>query len=216
MKKNPIIKLPVWLAVLIVILILYGGWRVARSIHENKAPDNTAGIESDEQASPEVAVSVIRNGSLSSGVWVTGEIRALEKVEIISKISGRLESLRLPDGTVIEEGVEVEKDEVIAVIEHEQLSAAVRAAKAVLNVAKAAYAVAEVNTSDAQREKNRWIELRKGGSGTQQQLDKAVTAYERAKAQLKQAEAQIEQSEAALVQAEVNSRMPLLKLLFPA
>jgi len=200
MKK--VLKALVWLAALAA--ILYGGWRGMRLVQDRQtAVDRDAGAVA-EAPPVRVIVQTVRQGSLASSVWVTGEIRAVRSVEIAPKISGRLERLRLPDGRAVEEGVEVEEGQTVAVIEHAQLEAAVRAAQAALEVAKAARETAKVNLADALREKGRWAELRKQGSGTQQQLDQAATAHERAHAQFKQAEAQIAQSEAALAQARVN------------
>ena len=200
MKKA--LKALIWLLVLAA--ILYGGWQGMRFVQKRKAAVIEAPKADDDATPIKVAVRTVRLGSLSNSVWVTGEIRALRSVEVVPKISGRLERLRLPDGRVIEEGVEVQEGRLVAIIEHSQLEAAMRSAKAALEVARAARETAKVNIADALREKKRWVELRKGGSGTQRQLDQAVTANERAQAQLKQAEAQIAQSEAALAQAKVN------------
>jgi len=119
-------------------------------------------------------------------------------------VSGRLERLRLSDGTLIEEGVEARKGEVVAVIERSRYETAVRSAEAAVVVARASCERAKVNLADARREKDRWTALVDGGAGTQQQLDRAVTAFERARAELQLAEAQIKQAEAALEQAKVN------------
>jgi len=200
MKKA--LKALAWLLALGI--ILYGGWRGMRIVQERKAARQEVPPSDAESAPIEVAVKPVQRGSVSARVWVTGETRALQSVEIAPKVSGRLERLRLPDGTLVEEGVEVKEGQAVAIIEHNQFAAAVRSAEAALEVARAARETAKVNLADAQREKERWIELRKGGSGTQQQLDQAVTAYERAQAQLKQAEAQVAQSKAALAQAKVN------------
>jgi len=200
MKKA--LKALIWLLVLAA--ILYGGWQGMRFVQKRKAAVIEAPKADDDATPIKVLVKTVRLGSLSNSVWVTGEIRALRSVEVVPKVSGRIEKLRLPDDTLIEEGVEVKRGQIVAVIEHNQLEAAVRSAEAALAVAKAACDTAKVNVADTLREKRRWIKLRKGGSGTQQQLDQAVTAYERAQAQLKQAEAQIAQSEAALAQAKVN------------
>jgi len=149
-------------------------------------------------------VRPVRSGSIASSVWVTGEVRALQSAGVVPKVSGRLERLRLPDGTPIEEGVRVEKGQTVAVIEHAQLAAAVRLAEAALEVAKAARETTQVNLDDAKREMERWTRLHKEGSGTDQQLDQAVTVHKRAQAQRKQAEAQVMQAQAALTQAKVN------------
>jgi len=123
---------------------------------------------------------------------------------VVPEVSGRLERLRLPDGTLIEEGVRVHKGEVVAVIERDRYETAVKTAEAAVAVARASYERAKVNLADARREKDRWTGLAEAGAGTQQQLDRAVTAFQRAQAELDLAQAQIRQAEAALEQARVN------------
>jgi len=193
-------KVLIWIVVLAA--IGYGGYQGFRFVQIRKG---TPGLQKQTETAPvKVAVESVRRGDVKNVVWITGEVRPLRSVEIVSKVSGRLERLRRPDDSLIEEGVTVEKGEVVAVIEHEQLKAAERSSEAALKVAEAAYETAKVNLADARREKERWATLREQGSGTEQQLDQAATAFERAQAQLKQAEAQIAQSRAALEQTKVS------------
>lgn len=197
-RRTRFLKPLAWLLALVV--ILYGGWRAAHLVRQRGAAREMI----TEPGPPEVAVRTVETATLSDRAWVTGEVRALQSVEIASKIPGRLERLRLPDGTAIDEGVGVETGQVVAVIEHKQQAAALSAAEAALQAAGAVRALAEVDAAHARREQERWLELRRGGSGTQLQLDQAVTAHERAKAQSNQAEAQVAQAEAALAQARAN------------
>ncbi len=158
-----------------------------------------------EAAGPvQVGVVPVRVGKISHTVWVTGEVHALYAVDVTAEVTGRLEHLRLPDGTLIEEGANVHKGDAVAVIEHDRYETAVRTAEAAVTVAMAAFERAKVNLGDARREKDRWTRLVADGAGTQQQLDKVVTAFERAQAELELAQAQIKQAEAALAQAKVN------------
>ena len=189
------LKTLLWLLALAAILA--GGWQGARLVQAQRESAPEAREETQEVENPEVATVEVETGSVAVNVWVTGEARPLKSVEIVPNTSGRLERFRLPDGTPIEEGVEVEKGDEVAAVEHRQLLAAVRSAKASLAAATAARETAEVNAADARRERERWAELRRGGSGTQQQVDKSVTACDSARAQLSQAEAKIGQAEAA-------------------
>lgn len=194
------VKVLIWIVVLAA--IGYGGYQGFQFAQSRKG---TASLQKQTDTAPvKVAVGRIRRGDVKNVVWITGEVRPLRSVEIVPKVAGRLERLRRSDGSLIEEGVAVEKGEVVAVIEHEQLKAASRASEAALKVAEAAYETAKVNLADAGREKERWATLRKQGSGTEQQLDQAATAFERAEAQLKQAEAQIAQGRATLEQTKVS------------
>ena len=193
-------KVLIWLIVLAV--LCYGGYWAFRSGKARKAGLNEP--KQAETAPVKVAVERTRLGNIKNVIWITGEVQPLVSVEIVPKIAGRLDRLRRSDNTLIEEDVIVEKDEVVAVIEHTQLDAAERSAEAALKVAQAVYETAKVNLTDAQREKDRWTKLRQQGSGTEQQLDMVVTAYNRAQTQAKQAEAQIAQAEAMQEQAKVS------------
>lgn len=186
-----------WAAAVAIFMVVAAGWRAQRG--GKRSSHDMGAVEP-----PTVSVRTVQRGALSQRVWVTGEVRALQCVEITSKTSGWLQRLRLDDGTPIDEGVEIQADAVVAVIEHDQLAAAVRTAEAALQVARAALETAQVNAEDASRERKRWTGLRQDGAATQQQLDQAVTADERAQAQLEQARAQVAQAEAALAQAQVS------------
>jgi len=158
-----------------------------------------------ETAGPvKVGVVPVRVGKVSHTVWVTGEVRALYTVDVTPEVTGRLEHLRLPDGTLIEEGTNVRKGDVVAVIERDRYETAVHTAEAAVTVAKAAFERAKVNLADARREKDRWQRLVADEAGTQQQLDQVVTAFQRSQTELQLAQAQIKQAEAALEQARVN------------
>ena len=198
-----VIKVLIWLVVLAG--ILYAGYQGAGVLRDRKEAVRIKNTEAGPAADPaKVIVSTVQNGTITESIWVTGEVRALATVDITPKVSGRLERLRLPDGALIEEGVEIKKGQIVAVIEHDQYRAAVQSAEAALALAKASYGRAKVNLADAHREKNRWIKLRKSGAGTERQFDQAMTGFERARAEVQMAEAQILQAEAALEQAKVN------------
>jgi len=199
MKKA--LKNLLWL--LMVAAILYGGWRGMRLVQVRREAANASAAQ-EETGPVKVAVVPVRLGKITHSVWVTGEVQALNTVDVAPEIAGRLERLRLPDGTLIEEGVSLQKGEVVAVIERDRYEAAVRTAEAAVLVAKAAFEMAKVNLADARREKDRWTRLIADGAGTRQQLDQVVTAFERAQAELTLAKAQISQAEAALAQARVN------------
>jgi len=174
-----------------------------RYVQQRSKPAEQA--EQQETAGPvKVGVVPVRLGKITHSIWVTGEVRALGTVEVTPEVTGRLERLRLPDGTLIEEGTGVRKGDVVAVIERDRYETAVRTAEAAVTVAKAAFERAKVNLADARREKDRWERLVADGAGTQQQLDRVVTTFQRAQAELELAQAEIKQAEAALAQAKVN------------
>jgi len=199
MKNMP--KMLIWLVALGG--ILYGGYRGMRIIQARKEAAKAA-VRQEETGPVKVAVVTVRVGRITQNVWVTGEVHALCAVDVTPEVTGRLERLRRADGALVEEGVEVRKGEIVAVIERDRYETAVKSAEAAVVVAKASYERAKVNLADARREKDRWTALVADGAGTQQQLDRVMTAFERARAELQLAEAQIKQAEAALAQAKVN------------
>jgi len=209
---NKTFKILVRLAVLAG--ILYGAYRGIRIIRARQESARAAAATQKTAEPLKVGVVPVRLGKITQTVWVTGEVQPLKAVDVTPEVSGRLERLRLPDGTFIDEGVKVREGDVVAVVEHDLYEAAVQTAQAALMTARAGLERAKVNLAEARREKDRWRRLVAEGAGTQQQLDRAVTAFERAQAEEKLAEAQVEQAEAALAQAEINLDEATIKAPF--
>ena len=186
-------------AVIVLALLGYVGLLTYRTVQERRQQ------AASKQGPPILRVGVhrVETATLTHTISVTGELEPLASVEVVPKVTGRLERLRLPDGTLIDEGTAVPKGQCIAVLEHSALQAAVEAAKAAVKVAWASQEMAKVNHEDSLRERKRWENLYDGGSATAQQRDRAATACERCVAGLKLTEAQIAQAQAALRQAEV-------------
>ncbi len=151
-----------------------------------------------EAALPRVVVEPVRRADLVRQVDVTGQIAPLAEVRVIPKVSGRLERLRLPCGERMEVGAMVRQGDIVAVIEHAALEAAVQQARAALDLATA-------TAADAEREKQRWESLYAAKSATEQQRDRAVTASQIARAQKAQAEAALRQAEIALGEATIRA-----------
>jgi RND family efflux transporter MFP subunit len=165
----------------------------------------TMGAVGDANNTPlKVVAETIGTANINETIAVTGSFEALKSVEIIPEITGRLEQLRLPDGTLIDVGVAVKADDIVAVIEHAALDTAVQQGRAGLQTAKASLETAKVTFENAEREKKRMEGLYKGGAIPEQQYDAASTAYDRAKAGLAVAQAGVEQAEAALTSAKVT------------
>jgi len=139
-----------------------------------------------------VEVQTVTTGSIEETIELAGWIKANATVDVSSKVAGRLESLRATtdDGTVVdvEQGLSVRKNQPLAVIDHD-----IYVAQA--NAARANVRANEVALADALREKERMSALFKGGSATQQVMDKAVTAADLAAAQLDAAKANLELAE---------------------
>jgi multidrug efflux pump subunit AcrA (membrane-fusion protein) len=216
----------VLVSILVLALLGSGGWWVygtvkARAELASQKPKNTKVLR--------VAVERIMTKSLTNSVSITGEIETLASVNVIPKVSGRLEKLRSPEGVFLEEGVVVRKGQVIAVIEHGALEAAKKSAEAAvlgakiqakpevvaatIQQAKAAAAVVKAqaaeqaaNFRNVEREKDRMLKLCQQGSCTEQMRDKAMTAWEAGIETNKELEAQLARAEATVALAEAQTK----------
>jgi len=186
--------------ILVVLLVLgalgiagYKGYERYRKVQGAKAKrDPSAPVL-------RVACARVRAGDITQTDVLTGTVQPMAEVNVGSKVAGRLEYLRLEDGTPVDKGLVIKKPGVrVAVIDHKQLAAEVKQAQAALAVAKAAVAEAVVVLKDADREEKRITDLWKEGSATGQQRDKVITAGARARAAHLLAKAKVLQAEAAL------------------
>ena len=154
-----------------------------------------------------------------------GDIEPMRAVELRPKVSGRLRSLALEDGTPVEEGTVVDEGQQIAQIDDREYKAqldnakagqaaakaAVAAAKASLAQLKAsqasavaAIASAQANFDDKQRELGRQKALHEKGATTQQALDQAETAAVQAQASLEQRRAEEQAAAAKIASGEAE------------
>ena len=188
--------------VLVFVLVAAVGWFVhIRKIQKNSTLPETAGAGDGPL---KVVAEPIGTSNISETISVTGTFEPLASVEIIPEITGRLEQLRQPDGTLIDVGSFIQAGQVVAIIEHSALEAAVQQAEAALVTAQANLEAARVGLAEAEREKKRMARLHEGGAIPEQQYDAACTAYDRAKAGLDVAKANVKQAEAALNSARVT------------
>ena len=155
----------------------------------------------DEKTVP-VEVEVVSNGSIEERIELASWIKANKIVGVKSKVAGRIETLQLVsnsgDIVAVEEGLTVKKGQRLAVIDHDVYLAQVAAAKANVKAS-------EVELADAEREKKRIVALYEGGSATEQNKDKAVTAAELAAASLSLARSNLELAEINLRESTIIS-----------
>ncbi len=160
------------------------------------------GKSSEQEKAVPVEVETVDINSIEETIEVTGWIEANKIVDVTSKVPGRIESLQvtLDNDTFapVEEGVIVRKGQQIAVIDHDIYLAQVEAARADLQARK-------VELAEAEREKERMVRLFEGGSATEQNKDKAVTAAELAAARVNLAEANLRLAKINLEESTITS-----------
>ncbi|MFP4057475.1 MAG: efflux RND transporter periplasmic adaptor subunit [Candidatus Brocadiia bacterium] len=123
----------------IVALAVLGGLAalVGRRAYLRYAEEQAAeGQEAPSEAVP-VVVQTIEAGQVRRTATLTGTLRAMAEVRVMSKVSGRLEQLRLADGTPVEQGLVVDKGARLALIDHEAFQAQVEQARAALKALQA-------------------------------------------------------------------------------
>lgn len=157
------------------------------------------GTTNDKQNVPfKVVTQTISTAKLDEIIPVTGNFEPLICVEIVPEISGQLQLLQLADGAPVDIGVAVKEGEVIAVINHDTYLAQLAECQAALEASKVALA-------EAEREKKRMTALHEGGSATQQNKDKAITAADLAAARLKQAQAALDMAKVNVDKATIKA-----------
>ena len=141
-------------------------------------------------AAPAERVYVVRTShperrTLSQSLKKTGGLFSPAVVDVSAKVTARLQTLELEDGTRVEEGTRVKRGQLIATLESRDYVAQMHAAEAALKSAEATLA-------DKRRERARAEMLFKEGSATEQERDRALADFERAAAAVEQAQAQVE------------------------
>lgn len=130
----------------------------------------------------------------------SGTIEATE-VEISSKLAGRVEVITK------EEGDSVAKGELLAQLEHKELSAQLKVAEATIKMTGAQIAQAKTNLKNLEDNLKRIDALFKSGSATQQQLEDIQTKTDAAREQVRSLEFSREQASAqrAYILAQVDN-----------
>ncbi|MGD9873742.1 MAG: efflux RND transporter periplasmic adaptor subunit [Kiritimatiellia bacterium] len=141
------------------------------------------GARAKEMLPVAVRTAIVEPGEISEMLQFTGELESPLSVQLSARMQGRLDKLELKKGVEVTEGVEVKQGDVVAEIEHRDLEAQ-------LKLAKAQVQQGEVALADKERERRRLEALFAEEVATEQARDAAVAAHESAKAALAQAEAQ--------------------------
>ena len=168
-------KRPDWRTVTVVavsigILAAIGVYSHRDAIFKNK---NQAQIQQPAvvQVQKIAADSVIRDSIVQNT-----SLEAVERVQVLPRVTGRLEQL------CVKQGARVVKGQTIATLEHAQQDALIGSTRASVASAHADSERARAEMSNARTNVERYGRLLKEGFSTQQQYDSINTAYESAKA----------------------------------
>jgi RND family efflux transporter MFP subunit len=157
-----------------------------------------------------VSVSQLYPSQTISQLNASGYVVAQRKAAVASKITGRLVSL------MVEEGSRVKEGQVIARLENEDAIASRDQAEANLRLARANLEGAKAELEEAARVFNRNQQLLAKGIIPRAQYEASEASYLRAKASVAAAEAAIKASAAALQAANVALEYALIRAPFDA
>jgi RND family efflux transporter MFP subunit len=190
-------KKPFFIALAIALLFILSFLYVAGII----APATTIDVTTVAQIYPSQSLSVLN---------ASGYIVAERKAAVASKITGRLVDL------MVEEGSKVKKDQIIARMESDDVTAAKNQAAANLVNALAALEQAKTDRNIARRENFRYQGLGADGSVSQSDWDAINTRYKRSEEGVKVAEANVLALKAALEGAKAGLDYTLIRAPFDA
>lgn len=140
----------------------------------------------------------------------SGYVVAQRKAAVASKVTGRLISL------MVEEGSEVKKGQIIARLENEDVTASKDQAAAALNAARHNLELAQAELTEAQLAFDRYKELLDSEFVSKSSFDTAEARYKKARAAVEAAKAEINVRKATLHGTEVAVEYTLIRAPFDA
>lgn len=158
-------------------------------------------------AGPKYRTAEVARGDLRVTITATGTLQATTTVEVGAEVSGRILEMR------VDANDRVKKGQLIAVIDPEQLRAAVDQASAQLAAADASIRQADATRSETRLAAERARTQNKEGLISQKDLEAAVASAARAEAQVSSAVANAALARAALTSAK--SRLDKATIVSP-
>jgi RND family efflux transporter MFP subunit len=173
-----------WLALGATALGVVVVFLAAGAVKNNRVPVDVAGAR---EAGGERGLSVLT---------ASGYVTPRERATVAAKVTGRVSEM------LVEEGMRVERGQVLARLDDAEARAALRAAEAQRDVAAKALAELQVHLADAERTLRRVEDLRRKEVAAEQDLDSARAAVDALKARIELAKEQVRSAEAGIAVAE--------------
>ena len=192
-----------WIVILTVaVLTVFLGYRVNQALKQQAKPAAAPRV-----AMPTVEISKVRLGPLNEKVFLVGALKPVAQVDVVSKMTGRIDQLNAEIGDWVQKGT------LIAKVDEDEVRQQVNRAAAALEVAKASLSQKQTDLEILKKELDRAVELHENQLIPRRDLDTAEARYRGAIAQEKLAEAQIDQAQAEL--RELRVRLDNTRILAP-
>ncbi len=159
---------------------------------DDDASSGEGGGEGQSQGPPAVVFVTAEVQPVTETFRFLGRVEPIERVELRARVPGFIEEVGF------EGGQQVDRGDLLFRIEPSQYDAALEAAQAREESARAQFTTAERSLARAR-------ELRESGTVSQAQLDDAVAAYEAARGDRLQAEAEVRQAQLDLDYTEITA-----------
>src|SRR5581483_836267 len=156
---------------------------------------------------PLVEAGTVTKGMITEQLWLVGSLKPKSQVEVLPKVTGKLQRILVDVGDMVREG------QLIAELEGDELEQQVLRAEAALAVAEATLAQRNAELENARADGERAAQLAAEGLMSVQARQTAETRTRVVEAQLKTAEAQMRQAQADL--AELKIRQQQTKITSP-
>ena len=156
------------------------------------------------------SVSLMYPSQAFTTLNASGYVVAQRKAAVASKVTGRLVSI------MVEEGSKIKKDQVIAKLENDDTLAVIDQAGANLNAARFNLKQTQAELHDAELTYNRNKELAVEGLISQSLFDSSEARYKKASASVEAAEAAVKAQVAALRSAQVALEYTFVRAPFDA
>jgi HlyD family secretion protein len=157
------------------------------------------------QPGVQYVTQAVRRGDMTVIVTATGNLRAVNQVEVGSEISGIIKEV------LVNYNDRVEKNQVLARLDTDKLRSQVELSRATVEGARARIAEAQATVEEKRLDLERAKALAKQRIKSQQTLEAAQAAHSRAVAQLALAQAQVKEAQARLQLDETNLEKAVIR-----
>ena len=184
-----------YIAIILIVVLAFGALVVRRW---NQRQATQAELAAIKPSPLRVVGTHPQRMTLRETLKVAGTVSARTQVTVVPKVSGRIARM------LVEEGAHVRPGQLLAEIEHPELSAQLAQAQAAVATARAAIAQGRINALNAATDEKRLKPLIAEGAISSQQWDGAVAKRQLADQQVVAAQAQLAQAQASVRVIEVQ------------
>lgn len=178
---------------LIGLLLAAFGFRIYQEIQEDQNDPRTG-----TRDTPLVETTIVRSHTFEEKIQTMGELRPKAIVQVMSRVSGRLQKI------LVDRGETVNKGELLAVVDDVDLQQQIQRAEASVQVAAAAVKREQLNHANLVTQVERYQGLYNESLISVQNLEEIENRLYMSRAQLEMLQAQVLQAEATLRQLKIQ------------